>query len=76
MATLTLTYDTGSVSLATIINAICSTHGYSATRDDGTPNPETQAAFAKRMVGQYVIDMVRQQAQRDALVNINSITLT
>lgn len=77
MPILTLIYDTGSVPIATIINAVCKHFSYQVLLSDGSTNPETPAQFAKRMIGRNLAEMVRIQQNADAIeaANINPITL-
>jgi hypothetical protein len=37
-----------------VMEAIAALHGYTETLGDGTPNPETKAQFAKRIVGRWL----------------------
>lgn len=65
MATLTLTYDTGNVTLATIMNAFAEEYGYQDTIN-GQPNPESKADFARRIVRQYIVSVIRANNLRHA----------
>jgi hypothetical protein len=84
MATLSLTYDTGSVSLTRIQDAIAAAYGYQATIPDGNggtiPNPESKAQFARRMIGVHIKSVVRNQelaaARAASETSIAEITLT
>jgi hypothetical protein len=84
MATLTLTYDTGAVSLSRIQDAIAAAYGYQTTIPDGNggtiPNPESKAQFARRMIGGHIKSVVRTQELAAARVasetSIAEITLT
>jgi hypothetical protein len=86
MATLTFSFDTGTVPISTILDAFGTQYGYRATvPDPANPlltvtNPETQAQFARRMVKQYIVDVVKG-AQTNAAINtaragITEISLT
>lgn len=37
-----------------VLTAMCNTYGYQATLPDGTPNPQTQAQFARAQLAAYV----------------------
>lgn len=71
MANLTFSFNTGNITTAKIIDAICLDKGYQATLIDGTPNPETKAVFAKKVVGNFIKEMVFNQ---DRVAAINSAT--
>lgn len=47
MATLTFSYDTGSVTTAEVVDGLAAFHGYQATIN-GAPNPQTKAQFVKQ----------------------------
>lgn len=79
MATLTFTFDTGAVTTAEILNAFATRYGYQTTVPDPNapepppgqmrpliPNPETKAVFARRMVREYIIGIVRDERHRAA----------
>lgn len=86
MATLTLVYDTGSVPLSRIIDAMCVNFSYQVTIPDPNnegqtmANPESKANFAKRMVRDFIVDIVKSQevalARKTAGDAITPITLT
>lgn len=79
MATLTLTFDTGSIPLATITDALADSHQYQATIN-GSPNPQTKAQFARQVVQDFVTrtvtDYLREQAKTAAANGVTPITLT
>lgn len=84
MATLSVSFDTGSVPLSRIQDAFASAYGWTATVSDGNggtiPNPETKAQFMRRKVKEYVTDVVkgqeREAARRTAESAVTEITLT
>jgi hypothetical protein len=86
MATLTLTYDTGNVSLTRIQDGLSGAYGWTATIPDPAnpaqtiPNPETKAQFARRVVGNFIRTTVRNQeaavAKAAAEAAIADVTLT
>lgn len=49
-----------------IINGICKDMGYSATLEDGSPNPETKAQFAKRVIIERIKNMVTSGELKEA----------
>jgi len=62
--------------LQRVIDGIAVARNYRATMSDGTPNPETKAQFARRMVAEQIKDWVAQAegaaadiAARQAIVN-------
>lgn len=79
MPTLTFTFDTGIVPLGRIVDAIASVNGYSATLKDGTPNPQTQAQFAREFVKKYIVSTVRdyerEQARASAVSTVADVNL-
>lgn len=85
MATLTLTFDTGSVPLTKIHDAFASAYNYQATKPNPSnpgqtiPNPENKTDFTRRMVKQYIEDVVKSQdfksARANAEANVSPITL-
>ena len=54
----TITTNIPDASLQRTLDAVCGVHGYQALLEDGTPNPETQAKFARRMVANYLRQLV------------------
>lgn len=42
-----------------VLDGFCKNQGYSATLENGSPNPETQQAFLKRKVVEYVKQAVK-----------------
>ena len=85
MATLTLSYNTGTVPVSRIVDAICAEYGYQANipapQNPGQtiPNPETKQAFAKRMIGTVIRNIVANQdlatARQAAEANVTPINL-
>lgn len=71
-----------------IIDAFCAYHGYTDTilDPDGNPipNPETQAAFAKRMVIKFIRESVKaglatlaaEAARQEQIVIVDEISMT
>lgn len=78
MATLTFSFDTGTVPLNRIIDAIALQGGYRATID-GQPNSETKAQFARRLVQRFIVNMVKvaetQIAEATARAGVEDIPL-
>jgi hypothetical protein len=66
MATLTFSFDTGAVPLSRIVDAFAKAYRYQAIID-GQLNPETKAQFARRMVQQYIRDIVVSTERNDAI---------
>ena len=72
MATLTLTFDTGAATVASIVDDLAAANGYQATIPDPAnpgqtlPNPQTKAAFAKEMVRQYIVRTIRDYRKEAA----------
>jgi hypothetical protein len=56
MATLNFSFDTGNVPVPEIVDAFASAYRYEETID-GQPNPESKAAFARRMIKNYIRDI-------------------
>ena len=79
MATLSFSFDTGSVTLARITDAMAITYGYQATID-GSPNPQTKVQFARSQIKRIIIEAVhnaeRQTALATAESTVTDITLT
>ena len=79
MATLTFSFDTGSVPLSKINNAIAAEYDYQSTID-GEPNPESKAEFSKRMIKTVITNIVKNQdkkvARQAAEASVSEITLT
>jgi len=86
MATLSFSFDTGSVPTSRITNALATNYGYQATIPDPQnpestiANPETKAQFAQRMVKKFLIDNVKaaeiNAARVTAEVGVTEIALT
>lgn len=56
-----------------VINSICVNYNYQSTiiNQDGTsPNPETKAQFANRMVRKFLSDNVKRYEVSEAMKNI------
>ena len=79
MATITLTFDTGAASVASIMNDLADANGYEATIN-GQPNSQTKAQFAKEMVRQYIVRTVREHRRQQAAIaaasTVNEPTVT
>lgn len=79
MATLNLTYSTGSVTLADLNDALANEWGYRATID-GQPNPQTKAEFNKVYLGNVIREAYRNGKRRVILVQaeatVPDITIT
>jgi hypothetical protein len=77
MPELQFSFNTGSVPLSRIVNAICLEYNYKATIR-GEANPETKAEFAKRMIGDHIRNIVynqetelaRKAAESDATIDL------
>jgi hypothetical protein len=78
MALLTFSFDTGATPISRIVDAFALQHHYEAFLEDGvTPNPETKAQFAKRVIGRFIKDTVRaaetkaaEDAARDGISDV------
>lgn len=71
MATLTLTYDTGSVTLTDLNDTLALELGYEPIIN-GAPNPETKAQFNRRIIGQRLREMYRSAKRRQAYAEVES----
>jgi hypothetical protein len=80
MPILTFSFDTGTVPLTRIIDAFALAYNYKTTLPDGSANPETKANFARRMVKENIIGIVKSQETKTAIETaqgtINPIVLT
>ena len=56
-----------------VINGFAKRYHYSPTLEDGTPNPETKAQFAKRKVIEFIKQAVRE-AEIEAARNVAAET--
>jgi hypothetical protein len=65
MATFTITIDNAILQRA--LDAFATRYNYQAKLEDGGDNPETKAAFAKRMVRQYVQDVIKNTESPQAI---------
>lgn len=78
MAILNFSFDTGSVPLSRINNAIASQYGYQDTIN-AQPNPETQIQFSRRMIGDLIKNIVKNQevftTTKAAVNTVTEITL-
>jgi len=82
MATISITIP--DAAMPRIIAAYCALFGYQAVLEDGTPNPETKAAFTKRMVIRHVRGIVTSYEGDTAVAavrvttaaDVDSITIT
>lgn len=86
MATLTFSFDTGSVPLSRIVDAMAIHYGYQANLPDPNnagstiPNPETKSQFAKAQIRRIIMEAVKSaevtQAHITADATVTDITLT
>ena len=82
MATLTFSFETGAVTTASIVDAICGNYQYQATiPDPNSPgdtiaNPESKAAFAKRMVKNFIVDNYKSYDRSVKVAAITNVDLT
>jgi hypothetical protein len=86
MATLSFSFDTGSVTVARIVDAMAITYGYQATIPDpqnagqSIANPETKAQFAKAQIKRIITEAVKNaemhEARKAAEATVTDITLT
>lgn len=49
-----------------VINGFCKRFNYSSTLEDGEPNPETKAQFAKRKLIEFIKQSIREVEIQDA----------
>lgn len=49
-----------------VIDGFCKRYNYPPTLEDGTPNPETKAQFAKRKVLEFIKRAVQEAEVEDA----------
>jgi hypothetical protein len=79
MATLTFSYDTGNVSLSRIVEALAVAYHYQVTIPDPQnpnetiPNPESKAAFGRRMIKELIIEQVRKGEHMAAMAAVQTI---
>ena len=77
---ITFTFETGSVPTSKIVDAFAAHYNYSATVLDvnGQPiaNPESKNNFAKRMLRNYIVVVVKAQDMAAATKTIADMTLT
>ena len=86
MATLSLSCDTGSVTVARIVDAMALHYGYQATIPDPAnagqtiANPETKTQFAKSQIRRIIMEAVKSaevaQVRQAAEATVTDITLT
>lgn len=80
MATLTFSFDTGTVPISRIVDAMALEYGYSATLPDGSANPQTKAQFGKAQIGRIIREAVRNQEASAAKITaeaaVTAIVLT
>ena len=86
MATLNLSYNTGSVTLSDLNDTLAFEWGYRANIPDPQnpeqtiPNPESKADFNKRLIGMHIKNAYRQGKRRPILDNaeasVPDITIT
>lgn len=82
MATIQIEIPDGVVPRA--LDAICKVYGYQATLEDGSPNPETRAAFAKRQLANWVKSAIKtleaakagEEARAAKAAEIDGIAIT
>lgn len=78
MATVDVVFKVNSEHIQRFINGMAEYYGYTAVFEDGTPNPETKAQYARRKIReewvQRVIKMERQ-AQIEQ-ISIDEIEVT
>lgn len=55
----TISIDVPNEALPRVREAFLKTFGYSATLEDGSPNPETPTQFTRRMISQYVKEVTK-----------------
>lgn len=78
MATLSFSFDTGSVPLTRIIDAVAVVYGYPANIDDPQtpgqtiPNPQTKAQFARAVIRRIIVNAVREAEMRSAKATIEA----
>ncbi len=73
MPILQFSYDTKTVPLGEIVDAFCGQCGYQDFID-GKPNLETRAQFARRMVKEYIINIVNNYRQQVTIAQALSAT--
>lgn len=73
--TITITTPSG-ITGAEAIRIFTDAFSYQATLGDGSSNPETRAAYAKRMIARFVADTIRAQriSEKNAVPLIGEIT--
>lgn len=82
MATLLFSFETGTVPLSRIVDSICAEFNYKPmVNSEGNPssplipNPETKANFARRMIKEYIIKIVKNQDTATAAQSVTPIDL-
>ena len=79
MPTLLLSFDTGTVPLSRITDAFAKRFGYNEIIN-GAANPESKANFARRMVKEWITEIVKLEETTPAIetakANITPIPLT
>lgn len=90
MATLEFKFETGNIPISRIVNAIATYNGYQDTAPSpldanvSIPNPETKQQFAKKVIKDIIISMVKAQeineikkvAEEQAKNSVTPISLT
>ncbi len=76
MAVLTLTFDTGTTTLASINDDIAKQYGYQAVLPNGQPNPQTKAQFSREVVRNFIVEVIKTQRRAEAFDAVAAITLT
>jgi hypothetical protein len=62
VAKLTITIPDAKAAL--VVSSLCRAWGYQEETEDGVVNPETETAFVKRMLREYIVGFVRQDLRR------------
>jgi hypothetical protein len=74
----TISFEMSAEHLTRLVNALSEAHGYQATID-GQPNPETKAAFAKKVAASILRGEVlsyETQKARQAVSAVADLTIT
>lgn len=61
-----IVFSLSAAHLTRLIDAAAAVYGYEPRLEDGRPNPETKAQFAKRMIAQRLKDLVRNHEDEQA----------
>ncbi len=76
MAQLSLTFDTGTTTLASINDDIAKQYNYQPVLPDGQPNPQTKAQFSREVVRNFIVEVIKTQRRVEAFDAVTQITLT